>query len=303
MKHFIIACCLAALGVGAAAAPKPAAENMVVSAEDIARLERTRDKRPQRYEARDELALAHYRYARAALDRREFALYEKHLALAMEEWLASLRIEPRNPGPHIYMGIVSAYQGRIEDALDSMQNARSLEPRSPVAYTNIAETLIYAGRDAREVEGWLERGQRLGASPALIELNYCLLRWRDGNPESAARNFNRAAKFDPEVVRVWNEAPVSTPIRTFEDLRGYCCGSPACGPYLAKACEAANQEVAQREVPEETALRELRIEMARRRELERIYRERRELEIRVKEAEEAGTEPGAAGTDAERERP
>jgi tetratricopeptide (TPR) repeat protein len=290
------------VGVAAAAAPKPAADSAVTT-EDIARLERARDKRPERYEARDELALAHYRYARGALDRREFTVYEKHLALAMEEWLASLRIEPRNPGPHIFMGIVSAYQGRIDDALDSMQNARSLEPRSPVAYTNIAETLIYAGRDAREVEGWLERGQRLGASPALIELNYCLLRWRDGNAESAARNFYRAAKFDPEVVRVWNEAPVSSPIKTFEDLTNYCCGSPACGPYLAKACATASVDVVERELPEETVLRELRIEIERRREIERIYRERRELEIRVKKAEEEGAGAGQSTEESAREQP
>jgi hypothetical protein len=287
---------LAALAIGAAAhaAPREEPAASAVSAADIAALERARDKRPNRYERRDELGVAYYRFARAAFDRGEFGVYERNLELAVEEWLASLRIEPRNPAPHTFMGIVSVYQGRIDDALDSMQNARALSPGEGVAYTNVAETLIYAGRDASEVESWLRRGDRMGVNPAIVELNMCLLRWRDGELEAAARSFYRAAKLDPAVVRMWNEAPVATPIKTFEDLRSYCCGSPACGPYLARACAVAQEEVVKREIPEETALRELRIEMQRRRELERIYRERRELDVRVKDAEDApSAEPEA----------
>jgi hypothetical protein len=261
--------------------------------EEIATLERARDKRPQEAERRDALALAYYRFARGALDRKEFATYESYLARAMREWIESLRIDPRSPSPHIFMGMVSAYQGRIEDTLDSMYNARQLEPRSPVAYTNIAETLIYAGKPAREVETWLSRGERMGVNPALVELNYCLLRWRDGDLEGAARRFYRARKLDPEVVSVWNEAPVTGPLRTFEDLTHYCCGSSACGPYLADACGVAKEEVARRELPEETALRELRIEMERRRELERIYQQRRDLEVRVKKPDDEAAAGGA----------
>jgi hypothetical protein len=113
---------------------------------------------------------------------------------------------------------------------------------------------------------------------------------------AAASRFRTAAKLDPTVVRVWNDAPVSKPIRTFSDLTAYCCGSPACGPYLARACGDVELEVAQRQLPEETVLRELRIEMERRRELERIYRERKDLDIKVKtpEAEaSAGAQPSA----------
>jgi tetratricopeptide (TPR) repeat protein len=226
------------------------------------------------------LGFAYYRFARAALDRKEFPAYESHLGKAMAEWLESLRIEPENPAPHTFMGMAAAYQGRIDDAVDSFYNARQLEPRAGTAYTNIAETLIYAGRSTREVEVWLQRGERMGVSAGVVELNYCLLRWRDGEAESAARHFYRALKFDPELVRVWNEAPVSTPIKTFDDLTQYCCGSPACGPYLETACTNSERKVARRELPEETTLRELRIEMERRREIDRIYKERQDLEIK-----------------------
>jgi hypothetical protein len=71
---------------------------------------------------------------------------------------------------------------------------------------------------------------------------------------------------------------------------GYCCASPACGPYLAEACNASKLEVAKREIPEEVALRELRLEMERRRKLEAIYEKRKDLEIEI-EAPEPVPEP------------
>ena len=283
------------LALAGAAGAKPAEVPMAPTADQVAQYERARDKRPNRADLRDELGLAYYRFARGAFDRGDYPVYEDYLARAMKEWLASLRLDPENSAPHTYMGIVSAYQGRIDDALDSFYNARSLEPGAGVYYTNIAETMIYAGRPARDVETWLSRGERMGVSPAIVELNYCLLRWRDGNVEAAGRSFYRALKFDPSVVHVWNEAPVSKPINTFEDLTQYCCGSPACGPYLANACKTAERDVVIRAVPAETARRELVIEMEKRRELERIYKQRRDLEVRVKDPEPApaGTQPAA----------
>jgi tetratricopeptide (TPR) repeat protein len=294
LRVALVACIAAA---PALAAPEPDATSVPTAAQ-IAQLAKQRDKRPRDFERRDELGIAYYRYARAAFDRGEFPEYEKYLGLAMDEWTESLRLRPENPTPHTFMGIVSAYQGRIDDALDSFQNARRLEPRAGVFYSNIAETMIYANRDAREVEGWLTRAQRIGVNPAILELNYCLLRWRDGKPEEAARYFTRALRMDPDVVRTWNEAPVSRPIQSFVDLTEYCCGSPACGPYLERACSAASLEVTRRELPEEVARRELLIEMERRRELERIYEQRKDLQIEVQRAEPempptAGSQPAA----------
>jgi hypothetical protein len=183
------------------------------------------------------------------------------------------------------MAVASAYQGRIEDALDSFMIARKLEPRAPNAYTNIAETMIYAGRPTRDVETWLDRAERMGAQPAVVEIDYCLLKWRDGRPDFAARSFTKALKYDRTVVENWNEAPVSKPIHTFEDLKSYCCGSPACGPYLADACKAPQFEVTRRELPEEVARRELLIEMEKRRELNKIYNQRKDLQIEVAKPE------------------
>jgi hypothetical protein len=53
--------------------------------------------------------------------------------------------------------------------------------------------------------------------------------------------------------------------------------------------------VTQRQVPAETARRELLIEMERRRALGRIYKERRDLDIRVQKPED-GTPPAPPAT-------
>lgn len=257
---------------------------------DIPQLEKERDKHPKDAERRQALGEAYYRRARLALDQHDFTSYESDLGKAMDEVLESARLEPDSPSPHIFMGIVAAYQGDILRTFRSMANARRLAPRSWVSYTNLAETMIYKGSARRDVETWIERGERLGANPAVVELNLCLVSWRDGNVEAAERHFRRVKRLDPKVLESWNEAPVPKPIETFPDLMSYCCGSPACGPYLAKACQQEQLEVAKRELPAEVARQELLIEMERRRKLAQIYSTRKDLEIDVEPPEEV---PGA----------
>jgi tetratricopeptide (TPR) repeat protein len=258
---------------------------------EIARLERARDADPADYELRDELGLAYYQRARAAWDRAAYADYERDLGLAMNEWIESLRLEPRSPEPHTMMGIVAAYQGDLDRALRSFANARKLAPRSWTAYTNIAQIMVYRGH--RDIEKYQELAGRYGANMAIVELNYCLLRWREGDVAAAERGFRDALRLDPEVFDVWDVAPVPVPIRSFADMQRYCCANPACGPYMADACKASELDVQERELPEETVRKELLVEMERRRALQKIYQERKELEIEVEPEEPA---PSAAPT-------
>jgi tetratricopeptide (TPR) repeat protein len=258
---------------------------LVGAASEIERLEQERDKRPNDAERREALGEAYYREARAALDRGDFAAYEKRLGQAMDEVLESARLEPESASPHVFMGIVAAYQGDLDRTLQSLANARRLAPRAWTSYTNLAETMIYRGSPRRDVETWIDRAERLGANPAVVELNLCLVSWRDGNLEAAERHFQRVKRLDPKVLESWNEAPVPKPIATLSDLMGYCCGSPACGPYLADACKQSQLEVARREIPAEVARRELVVEMERRRKLEEIYSQRKDLEIKVEKPE------------------
>jgi tetratricopeptide (TPR) repeat protein len=252
---------------------------------DPARLERERDKRPNDPRRHQVLGEAYYRSARLALDEKRFSDYESLLGKAMDEVLESARLDPESASPHVFMGIVAAYQGRIRSALESFANARRLEPRAWTSYTNLVETLIYKGSPRRDIEPWVDRAERMGADPAVVELNLCLVSWRDGDMEAAERHFKRVLRLDPKVLETWNEAPVPQPIRTLPELMSYCCGSPACGPYLAKACESSQLTVARREIPAEVARRELVVEMERRRKLNEIYQRRKDLEIEVEPPE------------------
>ncbi len=254
-----------------------------LAAEDpIPGLERERDASPRRAAARHDLAEAYYLRARAALDDQRYPEYEQDLGRALDEWIVALRLEPESPRPHTWMGIVAIYQGDIDRALRSFANARRLAPRDWVNYTNIAETMIYRGR-LDSAEKFLRRGEDLRADPAIVELNMSLLNWRAGRLDDAQYHFEEAYHLDPEVVKTWNEAPISSPLRTFDDLTRYCCGSPSCGPYMGEACEASELEVAERIVPAEVARQELVLEMERRRKLREIYGKRRDLGVEIEE--------------------
>lgn len=252
---------------------------------EIAKLEQERDRRPNDPSLRQALGEAYYRHARLALDRKEFPEYESYLGKAMDEVFESARLDPESASPHVFMGIVAAYQGDIDRTFRSLANARRLAPRAWTSYTNLVETMVYKGTPRRDIEPWIDRAERFGANPGVVELNLCLVSWRDGDMEAAERHFRRVRRLDPTVLESWNEAPVPKPIETLPDLMSYCCGSPACGPYLAAACKSSQLEVARREIPEEVARRELLIEMERRRKLNEIYSQRKELEIEVEQPE------------------
>ena len=270
--------CLAAVWWVALAVPGFAAEA------SVAELEKKRDRSPRSVDARDELGQAYYQRARTALDEERFSDYQRDLGKALDEWIEALRLDPESSGSHTWMGIVAVYQGDLDRALRSFANARKLNPQSWASYTNIAETMIYRGKlDA--ARKFLRRGERLRADPAIVEINLCLLEWRKGDIDDARYHFQEAYHLSPEAVNTWNEAPISDPLRTFDDLTRYCCGSPSCGPYMGEACKKSNLEVTRRVVPEEVARQELVLEMERRRKLREIYERRRDLGVEVEEGE------------------
>jgi tetratricopeptide (TPR) repeat protein len=254
---------------------------LAAASPELERLEQERDRKPNDPERHEALGEAYYRHARSAFDARDFSTYETYLGKALDAVLESARLDPESSAPHVFMGIVAAYQGDLDRTLQNLANARRLAPRSWTAYTNIAEVMIYRGSSRRDVEKWIDRAEKLGANPAVVELNLCLVSWRDGILDGAERHFQRVRRLDPKVLESWNEAPIPRPIESLSDLMSYCCGSPACGPYMASACKESQLAVAKREIPAEVARQELVLEMERRRKLNEIYSKRKELEIEV----------------------
>ncbi|MBW2279138.1 MAG: hypothetical protein JRG76_03295 [Deltaproteobacteria bacterium] len=250
--------------------------------EVVGKLETARDGDPRSAEKRIELAYAYYLLAREALEDGREADYADYLEKAQNELLVAAEIDPELAEVHLWMGIMLAYQGDIHAAIDSFENAQRLAPRYWVHTTNLAETWIYAGNVARG-RTLLDRARKLGAPPAVIEMNEVLAAWKSGDYVEARDIFEGVYALDPRVVRRWNEAPVDEPIESFTDFTAFCCSHLACGPYMADACRQMDLRVAQRELDQATLQREMELSVERRRRLKEIYDERRDLEIKVDE--------------------
>lgn len=250
----------------------------------IQELEQAQSAQPEDIQVALALAELYFIKARAALDQKDDEAWLEYLEKSQGAVLAAVEINPNHPGPHFWMGLIAAYQSDLDRAANSFENALRLQP-GPVHHLNLAETYIYQGKLAKARRS-LAKARRLGAHPVRIELNEMLAAWRRGDYVEARDLFDVAYGLDPDVVRVWNEAPVTEPIESFEDFTAFCCSHIACGPYMADACREMELEVNQRTVAAETARQELVLEMERRRKLREIYDRHGSLTVVVEEAEE-----------------
>jgi len=245
-----------------------------------AELERERDRRPDSVDVRIALGEAYYRIARDALDRdHDEARYLAFLERSVAEFVRAVELDPQNHYPHFFLAVIDTYRGEPRQALRGLNNARRLQPDG-LAYTNIAELFVYLG-ELHKARRWNDLGLRRGAPYGAALFNDMLISWREGDLDEARRRFAELRQSDPELLRTINMARLPEAPRRFEDFAGYCCLSPACGPYLKDACGALALEVREREISDEAVLKELRIEMEKQRRLREVYRQRKDLEIEV----------------------
>ena len=245
-----------------------------------AELERERDRNPGSADVHVELGQVYYQIARDALDRQhDEARYLAYLEKSVTEFVSALEIDPRDERPHFYLAVMDTYRGQIRQALRGFYNARRLEP-SGVADTNIAEIYVYLG-ELNKAQTWTDIGVRKGAPYGSGLFNDMLIAWKRGDLAEARQCFAELQATDPEMLRTINVARLPRAPRRFEDFAGYCCASPACGPYMQDACKQLALEVHQRELSKEATLKELRIEMEKTRRLKKVYEQRQELEIQV----------------------
>ena len=243
-------------------------------------LERDRDQNPRSADVRVALGEVYYRIARDALDReRDESRYLDNLERSVGEFATAVEIDPRDDRPHFFLAVMDTYRGDLADALRGFALVRRLRPAG-VAYTNIAETYVYLGKLDRARE-WNQLGMRRGAPYGAALFNDMLIAWRDGDLAQARSTFAELSSADPDMLRTINAAPLPETPRRFEDFAGYCCGSPACGPYLKDACRELSLEVKQRELSEEAVRRELVIEIEKQRRLRRVYEQRKDLDIEI----------------------
>lgn len=245
-----------------------------------AALERRRSERPRDVDTRVALGEVYYRIARDALDRdHDEARYLAYLERSVSEFVTAMELAPRDDRPHLYLAVMDTYRGDLDRALRGFNNTRRLS-RSPIAYTNIAEIYVYRGNIA-EARRWNDLGVRGGAPYGAVLFNDMLMRWHEGDLDGARRTFARLKRSHPDMIRTINMARLPEEPRQFEDFAGYCCASPACGPYMKNACSLLSIATEQRQLSKEATLEELRIEMERVRRMRKVYDQDKQLDIEV----------------------
>jgi tetratricopeptide (TPR) repeat protein len=243
-------------------------------------LERERDEQPRSADVHVALGEVYYRIARDALDREhDEARYLDNLERSVGEFVTAVELDPRDDRPHFFLAMMDMYRGDAREALRGFALVKRLRP-SGVAYTNIAETWVYLGKPDTAQE-WNDLGVRKGAPYGAVLFNDMLIAWQAGDLAQARRSFGRLRDGHPEMLSTINAAPLPEAPRRFEDFAGYCCGSPACGPYLEDACRELSLDVEQRKLSEEAVRRELQIEMEKERRLRQVYEQNKELDIEI----------------------
>jgi tetratricopeptide (TPR) repeat protein len=254
---------------------------------EVGRLESVVAEHPHDYDARLHLGEAHYKLARAALDLHDEPTYLRHFEQASDAFVAAASIRPESAAPHTYLAMVDIYRGDIESALRSLRKAQRLAPVNPVVYTNLAQIYVYLDQPSR-ARRMLSRAEELRSPPENIGLNRILLAWKAGDMIEARDRFEALLATRPDFVQMWDEAPLSDTIETFDEFTRYCCGNPACGPYMRGPCDRADQEVREREATLEMLRREQQIVRERREKLRAIDRREREVTIEAEKPDPAG---------------
>ena len=245
-----------------------------------AALEAERQREPEDVDVRVALGEVYYKLARNELDSLgDETAYLVYLERSVDEFVSALEIDPKDDRPHFYLAVMDAYRGDLPQAMRGFQNTRRLAPTG-IAYTNIAEIYVYMGHRGKS-RYFNALGLRKGAPKSAVIFNEMLLKWKEGDVDGARSRFRTLKNQHPEMVRNINVARLPTAPEEFEDFAGYCCRSPACGPYLRDACHDLSLEVHDRELSKETILQELRIEMEKTRRLNELYEQRKELKIEI----------------------
>ena len=213
------------------------------------KLETIRQSRPGDMEAWQDLVRLYYQQWRLAEDEGRSEDAVRYLAELQDEILEMVETFPEDPGPHLWMGVVSVYRNDLDSAIVNFRNARSLDPRSGSHYTNLAHTWVYKGKLSR-ASSLLDKARKYGAHPSELDRIEILAAWRRGDFVEARDVFEMALDV-PDFADTWDMVPLPEPMETFEDFASVCGANRACGPNMGDSCKRLDVEVTGEEVPEE----------------------------------------------------
>jgi tetratricopeptide (TPR) repeat protein len=259
------------------------------------KLEKARDSDPDDFEVRMRLGELYYEMARKAIDEDDQKGYIEYLRKAQTEILAAARIEPTDPSPHTWLGIITAYEGDLKGSEVAFRNALRLAQKDQYRqyggtfYSNLAHISVYKG-DLAAARNYLTKAGKTGAPQDEIDRISVLLAWKENDMVEARDIFNGATTTSRAFATTWDGAPLPKKMETFDDFAAVCCKNPTCGPHMEHACNREKQAVARRQLEIDTVQEQMKIERERREKLKEIYQQRKKGEIEI-EAEDPNAPP------------
>ncbi|HTO07303.1 MAG TPA: hypothetical protein VMR86_09640 [Myxococcota bacterium] len=241
------------------------------------KLQKDVDSDPKDFDARMKLGQLYYELARKAMDEGKQTEYVEYLRKAQNEILAAAKLEPTDPSPHTWLGIITAYEGDLSGSETSFRNALRLAQEDRYRqyggtfYSNLAHICVYKG-DLEAARRYLTKAGKTQAPQDELDRISILLAWKENDMVEARDTFNGAVTLSKAFSETWDGAPLPRKMKTFDDFAEACCKNPTCGPHMENACKREKQAVARRELDLSTVKEQQDIERERREELRKIYK-------------------------------
>jgi len=239
-----------------------------------------------RYKLR--IAEIHFDAAQKALSESDSEEFDRRILLATEPAIKAVELDPDSESGHNMLGVIATYQGDINRAIRSFENAHALSPRNPGLDIQLAEAYIYKGDLARAYRHIrLARNARVGTP--YTDFLEMVAAWRRGDMVEARDAFD-GVMLTPGILKAWIEYVDPEEVKVFEDFAEACCKFIACGVYMNRSCDELGFDPVERVLTRDTRERELALELERRQRLKAVYEERKELEVKVEDPAEVSRE-------------
>jgi hypothetical protein len=108
-----------------------------------------------------------------------------------------IHVNPRSPGGHFGLGVALSHSGRIEEAMQELRAAVSVNPDYFQARYELAQQLHLLGL-RREAEGHYRAALTLRPTCADVHSNFGILLAQDGRLDEASEHFRKAIALEPD---------------------------------------------------------------------------------------------------------
>ncbi|MGR4868939.1 tetratricopeptide repeat protein [Variovorax sp. LARHSF232] len=109
------------------------------------------------------------------------------------------RIDPRDPNPLHFLGVLCEQRGQTAEALALIHESIALDPTVPDWHNNLGNVLLESGRVDDAARAY-EEAARLAPHRADVQNNLGVLRREQRRPADAEAAYRRAIELDPQYV-------------------------------------------------------------------------------------------------------